>query len=284
MTTRGLARAEQKELLSEATLRAAVRSLEAIEASLGGRSGLVEVLLVCELSADLRYVVGLLCDPVQAGNGLEAVVRSGKVTGAELLRLIREGQLARAHTAASRYVAQHLPGVVEDVMVRAQPYEVECGACQGTGSVVPEPTKDHPNPEPQPCKACKATGTVVKLPDLARQELALELAQLLPKAGGGGISLTVQRQPSQTIVVKGGGGSLEAFQAASDRVLYGDADAGLRGVVDAEVAEVEETTGVPRVAPETVEARHSEGPVPAEPPVVSPLSAAGWRRPPGVRG
>jgi len=214
-----------------------VRELASIEADLGGRAELVGMLTLAPLTPDLRYVLGMLGDPTQQRVSLAEVCARGNILPWMLLKHLAEAALLKGKLKATQKIAQGIAAVTEDVMRRAAPYEAPCnGGCQGTGTITPDPTSSAPNPSPEPCEVCRGTGKLVYSPDLERQKLAIDMAQLLPKGGIQiGLSQTVHTPGSS-----GGGGAFEKFQEATDRVLYGSGEAPIDGDLTEETPDVAE--------------------------------------------
>lgn len=153
------------------------KAIDAFEEELGGRRALLEMLVGLPDGDDrLGYVVGLIADPRNDAFELSALCRAGGVSLGELLQTAKEGALAAAVVKALRKVAEKLPDVVEDVMLRAAPHQVTCDVCQGTGTRAAKP--DAP---PEPCPVCAGLGSKTVMPEFDRQKLALDLANLLPK-------------------------------------------------------------------------------------------------------
>lgn len=214
-----------------------VEQIAQLERDYGGRAGVVAVLSMAKLSEDLEYFLGQLGDPRNAGVSLaELCARSHILPGQLLQLLLSAGQLyAKARTAHQVHLG--LSPVVADLLRRAAPYEEDCTECmvegRPQGTVVPEPTPQNQNPAPIPCPTCKGALRLRYLPDLTRQELVLDLAQVLPK--GGGMQINMQ----QNNLGEGGGGShraLDAVQKLAEQALYG---AGPLEVPDALEAEVD---------------------------------------------
>lgn len=198
-----------------------VRQLEEIEQNLGGRAEVVGMLVLAPLTPDLRYILGLLGDPQHIRTSLAEICALGNVLPGELLKHLAQAALLKGKVQASQKIGDGIAAVAEDVMRRAAPYEDACSTCAGIGSLTPDPTPAIPNPSPEPCETCHGTGRLLYRPDLERQRLAIDMAQLLPKSGGIQIGL---QQNNGVGSVGGVGGTLERLQALSDRVLYGDPD------------------------------------------------------------
>lgn len=169
-------------------LDAPSEAIVALEKAMGGRKKLIEAVLHAGGTEDLAYVIGMIANPLNDARTLPDICASGGITVGELIEAFKRGAIAKAQVAAVTHVADSLPQVVSDVMVRAQPYLVECGACRGQGTVRdPDFTPDKEAGQtkedaPQvPCEVCKATGQVTAVPELDRQKVALELGGLGPK-------------------------------------------------------------------------------------------------------
>jgi len=198
-----------------------VTELQKIEEELGGRTQLVGMLTLAPLTPDLRYVLGMLGDPNQRTASLAEICARGNILPGDLLRHLASAVMLKGKLKASQKIAAGIAAVTEDVMRRAAPYEAPCnGGCQGTGTITPEPTPAAPNPSPGPCEVCQGTGRLIYSPDLERQKLAIDMAQLLPK---GGIQIGLQQTVNQA-GSSSGGGAFEKFQEATDRVLYGSGE------------------------------------------------------------
>jgi len=195
-----------------------VDQLRVIEEEMGGRSQLVGMLVLAPLTPDLKYVLGLLGDPQHQSKSLAEICAMGNILPGELLKHLASAALLRGKVRASQKIAEGIAAVTEDVMRRAAPYEAPCSTCQGTGSITPDPTVQQPNPSPGPCEVCASTGKLIYAPDLERQKLAIEMAQLLPKSGGFNIAL----QQNNGVPTGSGGGAMERLTALTDRILYGE--------------------------------------------------------------
>lgn len=196
-----------------------VEQLTALERDLGGRDAVVGMLTLAPLTPDLKYLLGLLGDPLCASNSLAETCMLANVLPGELLKHLAAAALLAGRVRASQKIGAGIAAVAEDVMRRAAPYEEPCHACQGTGSLTPDPTPQVPNPSPGPCATCQGVGKLRYQPEFERQKLAVDLAQLLPK--GAGIQIAQINHPGGGA---GGssGGVLERLQQFTDRVLYDD--------------------------------------------------------------
>lgn len=194
--------------------------LAKLEQDLGGRQALVGILALAPLTRDLQYILGLLGDPQRQRLSLADLCAAANVLPGDLLKHLTQAALARGRVLAAFTIGAGIPAVTADLMRRAAPFEDVCnGGCRGTGSITPDPTPEQPNPAPEPCETCRGTGKLLYKPDLERQKLAVDLAQLLPK--GGGVNIAVQ-QNNQVGGSTLGQGLLERFQAVTDKILYGE--------------------------------------------------------------
>lgn len=194
-----------------------VEQLAVIEQDMGGRTALVGMLVLAPLTPDLRYVLGMLGDPHHKTKSLAQICAIGNILPGDLLQHLASAAMLKGRVRANQKIAQGIAAVTADIMRRAAPYEDTCnGACRGTGTVTPEPTKEEPNPSPGPCETCRGTGKLLYQASLELQRMAIEMAQLLPK--GGNIQILNQQN---NLNPQGGSGSIERLQALTDRILYG---------------------------------------------------------------
>lgn len=194
-----------------------VTELATLERQMGGRSELVGMLALAPLTPDLRYVLGLLGDPKNQGMTLAEICALGHILPGDLLQHLASAALLKGKVLASQQIGRGIAAVAEDVMRRAAPYEDACSACRGVGTIVPEPDKDHPNPGPEQCETCLGTGRLTYRPTIEHQKLAIDMAQLLPKAAG------IQIAQINAPAAGGGlGSSLETVQKLTDQILYQD--------------------------------------------------------------
>lgn len=210
-----------------------VDELQKIERDLGGRAQLVGMLSLAPLTPDLRYTLGMLGDPQSDGKSLAHICAEGNILPGELLKQLASAALLRGKVLASQSIGDGIAAVTRDVMKKAAPYEDLCHACRGIGTITPDPTPDQPNPSPETCDTCLGLKRLLYQPDLERQKLAIEMAQLLPKSGG--INIAQINAASGGDAGSGGMGSLEALQALTDQILYErGGDARTQAPIDAE--------------------------------------------------
>jgi hypothetical protein len=209
-------------------------SLRTIELGLGGREGLVASLAFAP--KDYEMIAGLIGDPRRAHTPLAVLCAEAGVRPGELLEAYKKGEELRAQALSIAKVGAKLADVAADTMRRAIPHEVTCGVCRGRGTVTAQPTKKEPDPQPETCESCQGTGILGVEGDLEHKKLALDMGKLLPRSGG--MSIAVQ-QNNQTFAGGSAGGALEALQAATDAILWGDGVVPPQPAVDAEVEVLE---------------------------------------------
>ncbi len=246
-----------------------VQSLAAVEAEIGGRDALVAALAHAPKSRDILYILGLIGDPRSATTPLADLCARGGITPGELIDAYKSGEINRAQALATSKVGHHLAAVAEDTMLRSLPQQATCPICQGLGQYQPEPTKKVPNPDPVACQTCQSSGVIVVPGDLEHKKLALDMGKLLQK--GGGISLAVNQQVG--LVFGTAGGALEKLQAATDQILYGEAEGG-QPVVEAEVEEIMADVEGPE---ESQSPRSAARPSPARVDPDTPIIEPDWR-------
>jgi hypothetical protein len=195
------------------------QALSEIEAAAGGRAALVEALSALPPSDKLTYVLGLLADPRHDARSLSSLCKAGGVHIGELIEAFKRGVHAKALIRATVSIATHTPAVVEDVMVRAQPHLIDCPACHGSLLIL---NPDDATAHKIPCTRCVdlngiPTGKIVQQPDLDRQKLALDLANLLPKKGP---SVVVDQRRSALLLQDSSPGGLTKLTEAVDRILH----------------------------------------------------------------
>lgn len=210
-------------------LKTAASALAEIEKEVGGRDAIIQALVTAPQSRDVKLVLGMLGDPDRRGYTLARICEEAKILPGTLLDMLERGTKLRTRIIAGQIIAQGTPAVVRDVMQKAAPYQDACYQCAGTGSITPEPSKDEPNPKPEPCELCKGVGQLQYKAEPAARELALEIAGLTAKGGG-----IVINNTQQTVVPQLGVGlAFEALQELQDKLVYGRAaQPALPAVVD----------------------------------------------------
>jgi hypothetical protein len=225
----------QAMILTEAEADLSADAIATFETALGGRDALIDALCVADGTPEVDKVTALLLDMRYDGWSLRRICALANLTVADFFTAYRKAALVRAHLQLIPVITAKLVGVVDDLLTRAQPHYVRCDACNGTTTFVPEPTKDLPNPSPQPCKACKGTGQHLLLPDLDRQKLALEVAEVIkPKSGftfNQANVLAADRVGSNPTAP----GALEQMQQAVNAILFKGPAPSTRAPIEAEV-------------------------------------------------
>jgi hypothetical protein len=248
---------------------ATAASYQAFESVCGGRASLVAKLALVASSKDEEYIVGLLADPRYDAEPLAGLCRIGKISLRRLMELYRDAALVSAQVGAIDKVAQGLTGVAADVMARAVTHYVTCHGCQGTGTFVPEPTKDKPNPQSEPCRTCRGVGQLEAQPEHEVQKTALQLGGLLKKDGTSG-GITIQ-QNNQQLNLAGGSAGFDDLVEKMDEVLFGSARERVSQRVH--TAHVDPGTAAP-ATDDIVEGETLDGPQ-AAPPEAAPPQAEG---------
>lgn len=206
--------------LTPAEQQASDQALDTFVAALGGREQLTAALTVGSGSPEVDRVLRLIDDPRYATWSLRKLCVAAGITVAEFFSAYRKAALVEAHLKAVQIIAGAIPGVVQDLMQRAQPHAIKCEPCNGIGTITTDPTPQIPNPIPQPCRACNGVGTITVLPDLDRQKVALELGTLLQARGGLSIQQNVLTAGSGAAPLgSGGAGALDALQQAVHGLL-----------------------------------------------------------------
>ena len=215
---RGGKLAQRGEILSPQEIKANGDAIEVFVKALGGRQAVSDALAFAEPgpNGELDQIVTLLLDPRYDRYPLRRLCGLANLTIVDLFAAYKKATLVRAHLEAYQHIAAHLVRVVEDVMRRAAPYEIPCGACAGSGSVR---DAKHPNRQPTTCQACGGHGKLLQLPDLDRQKLALELGQLVARSAG--VNVVQQTLAVSTASGAAASGTLEALQQAVGDLLSG---------------------------------------------------------------
>lgn len=231
-----------------AALAVAGRALDDFEAEVGGRGKLIDALLYApDLPADLAYVVGLVADPRNDARKLSTVCAAGDISIGELVEAFKRGLLAKAMVGAIQLVAERTPAIVEDVLTRSVPHEVDCPTCKGTDRI--RRTDLDGRITEEACGACVA-GKVIVEPDFARQKFALtELAGLGSKGSGGPLVQIDQRDQRQQSLTLPSGVTPAAYaqlMGGVDQLLYGTPKA-----VEAEVVDSPPAPAYPSAEPGT---------------------------------
>ena len=209
------------------------QSLQAFVEAVGGRAALLSALEVGARHAAVDQVLDLLGDPRYQSRSLRWICQQAGLSVADLFAAFRTAKLAEAQIKATAEIAERIGPIVSDLLLRAAPYEDTCATCEGIGLITRSPTKLNPNPDPVPCKPCRGSGRRMIAPELERQKVALELAELL-RRGGGGISITQQTAVLGDLGGGTKGGDLERLQQRLSGMLTPLPPGESRVVIDAD--------------------------------------------------
>jgi len=181
-------------------------AIETFAKTVGGRDTLADVLTVAGSSPDVEKVALLLLDRRYQDWSLRRLCTLTGITVSDLFTAYRKAMIARSHIEATHVIANHTVAVVTDVMTRAAPQKAVCPKCLGTSAA-----------GQGPCPICQSSGYIQTEPDLDRQKLALELAQLTEKKGG---ILMQQNTIAAGALASTGTGALEQLHQAVGDLLY----------------------------------------------------------------
>lgn len=226
--------------LSDRAIGLNEQAISVLIRELGGRDALAALLTVAGGSPEIATLAALLSDEPFRTQAIGALCTRAGITIVEFFLAVGKAKQQRAILLAQSRIADGIVQVVDDVMTRSAPQDVPCGACQGLGTV--PPPGGGADAAPVPCGGCRGTGRTSLLPDLDRQKVALDLAKLLPKAGGGPM-VAVQNNfanGGRTGPVVGG---IEQLQQAVNEALFARPalpaarSAAVDGSIDGEVCE-----------------------------------------------
>jgi len=224
--------------LTDEEVDLSANAVMAFETALGGRDALIDVLAVADDAPEVARILNLLLDPRYQAMSLRRLCTMTGLSVADFFAAYKTAAVVRAHIQAAPIIAAKLLGVVDDLMTRAQPHYLICPVCRGTGSIVPEPTTAKPNPIPEPCTSC-VEGRQLVLPDLDRQKLALEVAELIKPRGGMVFNQANLLNTNGDRPSGGATGALEQLQQAASSVLFSRAPAPVEApetIINGEVA------------------------------------------------
>jgi hypothetical protein len=169
-------------LLTDAELDANAGAVDAVIKALGGKGQILDTLAIAADAPEVEKVVALLLDPRYDGFSLRRLCQLAGLTVVDLFAAYKKAMVVQAHLLAYQTISARILPVVEDVMRRAAPYEIPCDECGGSAQVAVDAADG--SRQTVSCKVCAGQGKLVQLPDLDRQKLALELAQLVQKSAG----------------------------------------------------------------------------------------------------
>lgn len=184
--------------LTEEEAGANAQAIDTLIKALGGRESLLDTLAVASDAPEVEGIISLLLDPRYAKMSIRSICHMAGLTVVDLFAALKKAMITRAHLVAYKAITDAIVPVVEDVMKRAAPYTIPCYGCGGGGTIADPDKPLLSEPTPMICPDCKGGGKLLQLPDLDRQKLALELAQLVQKSAG----LQIQQN---TLQVSAGG-------------------------------------------------------------------------------
>lgn len=257
-----------------------VRAANSIETAVGGRQALIDTVNEADLSPGQMRLFAIIADPRNDARPLAKICAETGYTLGHVLQLFKDAKLAKAQIAAITRVTDAIPQVAEDLMKLAVIRHGPCNVCEGQGRIYVTDTEDMEDAGRKgkldkklptrwiPCVICRGTGLQEIIPDLRRQEIALELAGIYKRTGGGGgvqVGVQVNTPGSETkpasdedrgVTPK----DLSRIRMGTDRLLYpGRTDGGdTSEVIDADVvvAAVHEALKTEDLAP-TVDLRRA---------------------------
>lgn len=225
-THAGFRKIEKAPPKSEVLSPRQVAVLAEFEKEAGGRDGLVNTLSYGESDPAIEYTVSLIADPRNDDKTLAQICDLGGITLQKLLKHYRDSGGMRAQLKAYEKVWRALPAVAEDVMYRAIPQPIDCAACDGEGKIS-KPTTGGERGMVE-CRKCAGTGRTLSVPDLDRQKLALDLGKMLPKGPAVAVNTQVNSQTNNFASAS----DFRAFRAASDAILFGQAERKTSNILD----------------------------------------------------
>jgi DNA-directed RNA polymerase subunit RPC12/RpoP len=168
--------------LTDAEARYGDNALRETLKLLGGREGILDTLVVASNVPEVDSLLRLCADPRYDGLPLHKVCAMAGLTVVDLFAAYKKAMITKAHLTVYKVVTDKLQPVVEDLMKRAAPYEIPCSACGARGEVVDDSKES--KGKLIVCPTCNGQKVLIQLPDLDRQKVVLELAQLVQKAQG----------------------------------------------------------------------------------------------------
>jgi hypothetical protein len=227
-------------ILTPDEARASEAALDSLVAVLGGKAQLLDTLAVACDVPEVEDLLKLFLDPQYEKISLRKLCTLAGLTVVDLFAAYKKAMVVKAQLVAYQAITDAILPVVQDVMKRAAPYQIPCYDCGGVG-LIPDPEAKAGDPAERTCPTCAGRKELLQLPDLDRQKVALELAQLVQK-GSFGINLQQNNltvpppQPDAT----DGTGNLIALQHAVRELLSGPRQP--LPAVDAEVIPQPEAT------------------------------------------
>lgn len=207
----------KKKNVSTAIAKTASQNLEA---TIGGRDHLVDILSNEARDTKQDILFRLLCDPSRKKDSLIKICQDAGVSTTEILSMLRDAVVAQSLVRAQTTLAEKLDAVAIDVAEKAHDHTKPC-KCRLLSSI------DEADPE---CPECGGRGEIYKEGSIKHAEMVFKAAGLTKD--GGGVNVNVQ----QNLGVNVGGGFLDKFVKATDDAAF---DVVPEGAYDAEEAEPE---------------------------------------------
>lgn len=182
---------------------------------------------------------------------LDKICHELKFPFGKVVALFRKAHAAQAMLQVWKKIYEKVPETVSDVMMRSAPHEVLCRGCWGTGrkKLGPDRVKTVAADGTEtlewqtiPCQECNETGKIPIIPDVKRQETALQVVGLL-KTGGSQVNINNTTQNNAVFVPQ----STASFRDAMNKILFSTKPpkAIEEAPVEAEVLKAEEPSTTP---------------------------------------
>ena len=204
--------------------RPAIRKLDAFVDQCGRERFLAALCLTSHTDDRLDQLLTLVEDPTYSVRSVGEIAVAVGVRPGELIKIIKDTSLLVATAQSFQTIADHLPAITLDAVTRAQNHYETCQACEGTGSITPDPTTEKPNPSPEKCKPCRGRGQILIPASTDRQDVIFEMAKLLPKGGNStniGVGVNIDKGGKETSVAAFGS-LFTQLVAATDRIQHPD--------------------------------------------------------------
>jgi hypothetical protein len=213
--------ARQTSILTKEEAAASEAALDALVHVLGGKVQLLDTLAVACDVPEVEALLKLFLDPHHEKISLRMLCSMAGLTVVDLFSAYKKAMVVKAQLVAYQAITDAILPVVQDVMKRAAPYTIPCYDCAGSGSVK-DPEAKEGDPVQVTCPTCAGRKELLQLPDLDRQKVALELAQLVQK-GTFGINLQQNNMtvPPPLPDATEGTGNLISLQHAVRELLSG---------------------------------------------------------------
>jgi hypothetical protein len=216
--------ARQASILTKEEAAASEAALDSLVSVLGGKAQLLDTLAVACDVPEVEELLKLFLDPHHATISLRMLCSMAGLTVVDLFSAYKKAMVVKAQLVAFQAITDAILPVVQDVMKRAAPYTIPCYDCGATGQIKDPDAKPEAEGDPAylTCPTCAGKKELLQLPDLDRQKVALELAQLVQK-GSFGINLQQNNMtvPPPLPDASEGTGNLISLQHAVRELLSG---------------------------------------------------------------